>query len=216
MGSAQNIKWTVILNPRAGGGKGKKDRRQIEQLLELSGLSYSLLCTEYPKHAIELVKGAIEKGTRNIIVAGGDGTLNEVVNAIFQQDTCASEEITVGTIPVGTGNDWIKTFGIPNDYKGAALKIKEGKSIVQDIGKITFEQNEQKRTRYFLNMAGFGFDAQVTLYANQLKEKGSAGLRVYLLSLLKAFWRYKSQKNKPCYRRKEARGNNFYAKRWHW
>lgn len=107
-------KWFVILNPHAGSGRGKKDQAEILKRLTKADFHYELAISEFPKHIIQLTIDAIEKGFRNLIVAGGDGSLNEVVNGIFLQTACPSEEITVGMIPVGTGNDWIKTFGIPN------------------------------------------------------------------------------------------------------
>ncbi|MDX1286353.1 MAG: diacylglycerol kinase family protein, partial [Draconibacterium sp.] len=180
-------KWTVILNPHAGGGKGKRDWKRIERHLKKEGFQFESLISEYPKHAISLAKKAVENGSTDIIVAGGDGTLNEVANGIFHQTFCFPEKITVGMIPVGTGNDWIKTFGIPNNYQQAIQKIKEEKTLLQDIGKLTYEEDGVKSTRYFSNMAGFGFDAQVAHRANLLKEKGRSGILVYLQSLMSAF-----------------------------
>lgn len=151
--------WILILNPHAGGGRGAKDKQQIEQLLKSSGFVYELLISEYPKHAIKLAKNAIENGARQIIVVGGDGTLNEVANGVFQQQKYLPEDITIGMIPVGTGNDWIKTFGIPNNYQSAIDKISERKTLRQDVGKLAFSENGEEHFRYFSNMAGFGFDA---------------------------------------------------------
>lgn len=105
-------KWLVILNPHAGSGRGGKDRNEIQQKLQKAGFDFDFVTSDYPKHIIRLTIDAIETGYRKLIVAGGDGSLNEVVNGIFQQSICSPEEITVGMIPVGTGNDWIKTFGI--------------------------------------------------------------------------------------------------------
>lgn len=64
-------------------------------------------------------------------------------------------------IPVGTGNDWIKTFGIPNNYEGAIQVIGVGQTMRQDIGCIRFNANGTDQIDYFANMAGFGFDAMV-------------------------------------------------------
>jgi YegS/Rv2252/BmrU family lipid kinase len=186
--------WTLILNPHAGGGKGRRDLGHIEKLLKDEGFLYHLIISEYPKHAIKLAKQAVENGARQIIVAGGDGTLNEVVNGIFLQKECLPEQVLIGMIPVGTGNDWIKTFGIPNNYQLAVDKIIEGKTLLQDVGKLTYAEEEKVNTRYFSNMAGFGFDALVAAKANQLKQKGRTGLLVYLQSLLTAFFQYQTRK----------------------
>jgi YegS/Rv2252/BmrU family lipid kinase len=187
-------KWFVILNPHAGSGRGKKDRVEILKRLTKADFHYELAVSEYPKHIIKLTIDAIEKGFRNLIIAGGDGSLNEVVNGIFQQTVCAPEEITVGMIPVGTGNDWIKTFGIPIYYKDAVKILKRGKNMRQDIGRITFAENEVTKTCYFANMAGFGFDAMVAAKTNRLKNQGRTGITLYLQALGSSFWNYQTAK----------------------
>ncbi len=192
----KNKNWTLILNPHAGGGKGKRDQHLIEELLKSNGFIFEILITEFPKHAVTLTKNAIEQGSNHIIIAGGDGTLNEVVNGIFQQQTSLPETITLGMIPVGSGNDWIKTFGIPNNYNQAIEKLKEGKTILQDVGKIHYERKGEKRIAYFSNMAGFGFDAEVANKANKMKEKGRNGLLVYLSGLVGTLLHYKTGKVK--------------------
>jgi diacylglycerol kinase family enzyme len=126
MSNSANEKWLVILNPHAGSGRGKKDQSEIEKYLHRSEINFELKISEFPKHTIALTIEAIENGYRKLIVAGGDGTLNEAVNGIFIQTICPPEQITIGVIPVGTGNDWIKTFGIPNNYRAAIQIIKSG------------------------------------------------------------------------------------------
>lgn len=187
-------KWFVILNPHAGSGRGKKDKAEIIKNLNISELVYKLAVSEYPKHIIQLTVQAITDGYRNLIVAGGDGTLNEAVNGIFSQRICPPEEITIGMIPVGTGNDWIKTFGIPNEYKAALKTIKKGDTMLQDVGRITFNENELTKTCYFANMAGFGFDAMVAEKTNRLKDKGRTGISLYLQALGSSFINYQTCK----------------------
>lgn len=189
-----NKNWILILNPKAGGGKGKRDKHLIEKLLKLNGFQFETLVSEYSKHAISLSKNAIENGATQIIIAGGDGTLNEVINGVFLQQVCAPEKILIGIIPVGSGNDWSKTFHIPNNYKIAIDTLKERTTILQDIGLVQFTNEGMENIRYFLNMAGFGFDAQVAFKANQLKDKGRRGLMVYLYSLISALRNYKTGK----------------------
>ncbi len=186
--------WTLILNPHAGGGKGKHVLKEIEKILQKNDFLYGILVSQYPGHAITLAKEAVTGGATQIIVAGGDGTLNEVVNGVFQQTNYPPEALTIAIIPVGTGNDWIKTFKIPNSVQGAIDKIKAGKTLRQDVGKLTFWEKEQEHSRYFLNMAGFGFDALAACKANKMKAKGRSGFMVYLQSLISAFLHYQTQK----------------------
>ena len=189
-------KWLVILNPHAGSGRGRKDQAEILKRLTTADFYYELAVSEFPKHIILLTIGAIEKGFRKLIVAGGDGSLNEVVNGIFQQTVCPPEEIMVGMIPVGTGNDWIKTFGIPNYHKEAIKVLKQEKVMRQDIGRITFTENEVTKTCYFANMAGFGFDAMVAAKTNRLKNKGRSGISLYLQALGSSFLSYQTSRTR--------------------
>jgi YegS/Rv2252/BmrU family lipid kinase len=192
MENSQKTEWFVILNPHAGSGRGMKDKTEILKKLNQHQLNCRMAVSEFPRHTIQLTAQAIAEGYRKLIVAGGDGTLNEAVNGIFSQTICPPEEITLGMIPVGTGNDWIKTFGIPNQYEAAIKIIKEGKTMRQDIGCITFSKNDLVQTRYFANMAGFGFDAMAAAMTNRLKNKGKKGLLLYLQALLLSLFRYKT------------------------
>lgn len=189
-------KWFVILNPHAGSGRGKFDQDKITKILTKVGFEFDLAISEFPRHTIQLTIDAISDGYRKLIVAGGDGTLNEVVNGVFSQTFCLPEEITVGMIPVGTGNDWIKTFGIPDKYKAAAKIIKNGDVMRQDVGRITFTENGVDKIWYFANMAGFGFDAMVAEKTNQLKNKGKKGMSLYLQALGSSFLKYKINKTR--------------------
>jgi YegS/Rv2252/BmrU family lipid kinase len=199
MEAAHETRWLVILNPHAGSGRGAKDKEKIEKKLHKASFDFRVVVSEYPKHAVDLTIQAITEGYRNLIVAGGDGSLNEVVNGIFGQSVCQPEEITVGMIPVGTGNDWIKTFGIPNSYKEAIKIIKKGETIRQDIGRINYSLNGEPQSCYFANMAGFGFDAMVAEKTNVLKNKGRTGIILYMQALISSFWQYQTTRVKVSY-----------------
>ena len=192
MPKESGIEWQVILNPHAGGGKGAHDKIKIGQLLKDSGLQFRLSISEYPRHAIEIARELVAGGATHLIVAGGDGTLNEVVNGIFLAENKSQQEITLGMLPVGTGNDWIKTFGIPDHYQQAIDLIKANNTVKQDVGEITCQMEGQTTKRYFVNIAGFGFDALVAKNANILKAKGITGIRVYIQSLLSGYLNYNS------------------------
>jgi YegS/Rv2252/BmrU family lipid kinase len=182
--------WLVILNPHAGGGKGAHDKNKLIRLLDEAGFNYQLVTSNFQCHAIKLSKDLVTEGYRNIIVAGGDGTLNEVINGVFLQEAIAADKVKIGMLPVGTGNDWIKTFGIPDNYSDALEIIKADKQVLQDVGRISYEVKRKKKIRHFANMAGFGFDAMVAAKANKLKEKGRSGIFVYLYSLIASYIQY--------------------------
>ena len=132
--------WFTIINPNAGSGKGKKDWSRISMLFDRSSIPVVSRFTESRGNAEEYVREAIAGGFRKFISVGGDGTLNEVVNGIFTQDYCSPADIVIGMIPVGTGNDWGRMFGIPLVYEGAVEIIRENRQIPHDIGVITYHR----------------------------------------------------------------------------
>jgi len=184
-------KWLIIVNPNAGVKKGAKDWPQISRLLDSAGINHLCIQTEHRNHANKLVEEFIEEGYRKIAVVGGDGTMNEVVNGIFLQSLVAPLEITLGMIPVGTGNDWCRTFGIPFDYKGAIGILKNEKAVLQDVGKIDYFRNQEQLRRFFINIAGMGYDALVAKKTNLSKEKGRGGPLTYFYFVFSSLFQYK-------------------------
>jgi YegS/Rv2252/BmrU family lipid kinase len=87
-------------------------------------------------------------------------------------------------IPVGTGNDWGRMFGIPLVYEGAVQVIKECKLMKHDIGVMSYFNGVQKEKRYFINIAGLGFESVVVKKTNIQKDKGKSSKAVYLYNLL--------------------------------
>lgn len=176
--------WFVIVNPNAGRKRGEKDWKEISRLLTEAGISFSNVFTESPDHAFKLARKYINAGFRKIIVVGGDGTLNEVVNGVYNQFRFAPDEIILAMIPVGTGNDWGRTYNIPTGYKEAIDVITKSKTFRQDVGKVTYTSGDKTRTRYFINMAGLGFDAVVAQKTNKQKQEGKSNPLSYFVNLL--------------------------------
>lgn len=185
--------WLVIVNPNAGAGKCLHDWPLIEKLLDSSGISYQIAFTVRKLHAIIISKNFVNRGYKKIIVVGGDGTMNEVINGIFRQKKFETSEITLGMIPVGTGNDWGKMFGISNNYSDAIRTILESKTFLQDAGKANYFKNNKNHNRYFVNIAGLGFDAMVVKKANRLKNKGKSNPSLYLLNIFTCLFKYKTK-----------------------
>ncbi len=183
--------WLVIVNPNAGRRRGKKDWGKISSLLDQAGLTYKAVFTLSPRHAIEIAVSHIEEGFKKIIVVGGDGTMNEVVNGIFMQKRYPTPEISLGMITVGTGNDWGRMFGIPRDYEQAISTIKMNNGFIQDAGVVKYYSGSNEYRRYFVNIAGIGFDALVVSKTNKLKEAGKGGSWAYLKSILTSLLKYR-------------------------
>jgi YegS/Rv2252/BmrU family lipid kinase len=152
---------------------------------------YHPVFTEYPGHAIQLTRGLVEKGYKRIIAVGGDGTMNEVVNGVFLQKRFKTTEVSLGMITVGTGNDWGRMFGIPRDYKKAVEVLLQNRTFIQDAGMVKYKRNGASENRYFVNIAGLGFDAEVVRKTNRLKEKGKGGPLLYLINIFTSLVNYK-------------------------
>lgn len=163
-------------------------------MLYAKGIDFDTVFTGHRFHAIELTQRAImEDGYRNLIAIGGDGTVHEVANGILLQTEVPSTEIRLGIIPVGTGNDWIRTFGIPKDYQGAVDVLAAGKEFVQDVAKATFiGRSGEPESRYCINVSGSGLDAAVNLKVCQMKDKGKNGKMSYMTQLARSVMSYRS------------------------
>lgn len=187
----EHANWFLILNPKAGGGKGLRNKRRIEQSLTNAGISYTLYETKHVGDAIEITKQSIEKGFRKFVVAGGDGTLNEVANGILGQAHVPSDQILLAQIPVGTGNDWRRTWKIPNSIESSINLLKNSVSQKQDVANISFSNQGKESNLWFINVAGCGFDAEVAQAANAAKAQGKSGILTYVSHLVGTLTKYK-------------------------
>jgi YegS/Rv2252/BmrU family lipid kinase len=179
-----NDSWLVLVNPNAGNGKGRKDWQNIEWLLNKYKISFQRRFTEAKHHAIHIVCEAIQRGTRRFIAVGGDGTMNEIVNGCFLQKYCATEDLILAMVAVGTGNDWGRMFSIPTNYEEAVQIIASDNFRLQDIGVVHYYHGTRREKRYFINIAGLGFDAVVAKRTNRQKEAGRSGKLIYFWNLL--------------------------------
>lgn len=189
---AASHKWFVIVNPVAGSGRGLDDFPEISKLLREEGIRYEPLFTEHKYHATELTVSAIKQGYRHIIVVGGDGTLHEVVNGLFIQQEVEPKEVLLAMIAVGTGNDWVRTVGIPFSHRDAIRAIAEENRFLQDVGVVSYEEAHYRQTRYMANVAGAGFDAVVVKRVSHLREKRRLHRWSYTWSLIRSYFGYKA------------------------
>ena len=183
--------WLVIVNPNAGNKKGKKDWPRIKDKLEKHGFNFQVVFTEKRNHAISLTARMIGEGYRKILVVGGDGTLNEVANGVFNQSDCVPEDILIGMVPVGTGNDWGRTYDIPKKYGKAIKVILKENTFVQDVGFVQYHDKDGEHERYFVNVSGMGYDALVAEKTNRMKDSGRGGTLAYFLNIFTGLFQYK-------------------------
>lgn len=140
----------LIYNPTSGREEIKKKLADILQRLEQGGIETSCHATTGPNSARQAAAEAIERDFDIIIAAGGDGTLNEVINGMAEQE----RRPALGIIPAGTTNDFARALGIPRNWEAACDIIIKGHLQAIDIGKA----NEQ----YFVNIAGGGSITELT------------------------------------------------------
>lgn len=188
----QDQQWFMIVNPVADKGRGLDDFPLISRLLREAGIQALPVFTEHKFHATELTVSAVKEGYRKIIVVGGVGTLHEVVNGLFIQQVVAPSEVLLAMIAVGTGNNWVRAFGTSTRYQDAVRHIAEGRSFLQDVGVVSYEEAHYRQTRYFANVAGVGFDAFLLRRMTHLQKKSRfSGWRKFLC-VLSNFFVYKS------------------------
>jgi len=178
-------RWLVVANPISGQGRAMHHRHEIEAVLRRHGLEFDFVVSEHPGHAIELVAVAVADGCRHVLAVGGDGTVHECANGIFRQRAVPTEEVTLGVMPIGTGNDWARTHGISKDYAEVAALMAAGTHRLHDVGVAEFGDGSR---RHFVNVAGLGFDAHVV---ESLPDR-TLGPLAYLVGLAKGLLNYRA------------------------
>lgn len=146
---------TLISNPKTGRYASRR-ARPIEQLashLESLGVKVDLRLTSGPGDATQIAARAARNGSRDVIVAGGDGTINEAIQGL------AGTSARLAIIPRGTGNVLARELGLPLDDEQAASVVARGKSRKVYLGLAIDETTNE--SRYFVLMAGIGLDASV-------------------------------------------------------
>lgn len=179
--------YHFIINPKSSSGKGIRYWWIVKRELDSKNILYKATFTRYIGHATELAKQICDSSAdiKNIVVLGGDGTLNEILNGIENY-----KKVLLGYIPSGSSNDLARSLSIPKDPKKALSNIlKPTKFIYLDNGIITFLGTDIK-PRKFACSSGIGYDANVCLevQASPLKKRLNmfgAGKFVYLAIAIK-------------------------------
>lgn len=161
-----------IVNPVSGSGEGMRRFSLVRGILEKRGVEYGFCFSEYPGHAVKLAKAAIDAGETRLVAVGGDGTLNEVASVVKDYTG-----IKLGVLPFGTGNDFARGIGLPEDDEGLVNVLTGGKSRLIDAG--------MAGDGFFINVAGFGFDVDVVRYTEKYKRRLN-GMLPYMLGILQS------------------------------
>ncbi|MGM0574546.1 MAG: diacylglycerol/lipid kinase family protein [Myxococcota bacterium] len=153
----------VVVNERAGGGAMHDVFRRVEhRLLDRIG-DFGVAFTDYAGHATELAREALDDGVQRIVVAGGDGTVHEVVNGwLDDEGRPRRDDAVLGLLPGGTGGDLRKSLDIP-DMDGALVALTSGRTRTLDVGRLTYHRVDEdaEATRWFVNIVSFGLGGEV-------------------------------------------------------
>lgn len=161
-------KPVVIVNPRSGGGLSDKAWAGLVGPLTDGLGPFDVRFTEGPGDARRLAREEAAGGRKLVVAFGGDGTMSEVADGLLS----AGAEAEMGVIPRGTGGDFRRTVDVPSDLAEAARRARTAEAHVIDAGRATFVDHAGERvTRHFLNVASFGFSADVATRANNSSKR---------------------------------------------
>lgn len=167
------MKAKVILNPYARRWTALKRLPELESALQSAGIVYEMERTEFPGHGIELASKAVRDGFSPIIAAGGDSTINEVVNGMWE-GMGGDELPPLGVFALGTANDFVDNLGLPRSLPDACETIRAGKTSRLDICEVN--------NRLFVNNSGLGLEPFITKI--QMRIHRIQGIARYLLATL--------------------------------
>lgn len=175
--------WFFIINPHAGSGKTLSEWASAVRKLDSGRVEYTTVLTDHRFHATALAWRAADEGYRKIVAVGGDGSVHEVFNGILRwcdEKGCDPFEFTIGVIPIGSGNDWIKSLGVPHDMNKVIALISEGTNAGEDVVKVT---GASGKVCWMANIGGAGFDSHVCERVNRQKERGRRSRMIYFNAL---------------------------------
>jgi diacylglycerol kinase (ATP) len=183
-----------VVNPVAGTGEGAQTWDELITIFRDLGIDFEFQFSERPENAIQIARGAAEEGYGTVVAVGGDGTVFEVTNGLMAVERSMRPKL--GVIPTGRHNDFCRSLEIPLDHITAASFLASGNKRTLDLGWLEYVAPDGVRTGYFANVAGLGFEGEVSRRQTGLPESlsrplGARGSR--LVSLLVTFATYKDK-----------------------
>lgn len=175
------MRTKVILNPYSNRWRAKKRIPEIEQALKDAKVDYDLEVTSHPEEGITLAEAAVNNGFEAVVAAGGDGTINEVINGILRA-TPEGPTVPFGVLPIGTANDFNLMAGLPQSVGESAKIIGQGSTRLIDAGQVI--------NRFFINNSAVAMEPMVTL--ENIRMTHLSGEIRYLVALLKAIIKIKA------------------------
>lgn len=207
--------WFAVINGYAASKKAASKWTKAEERMRARGIVFHGSRTGKAGNAMEITFDACMAGYRRFIAVGGDGTVHDVLNGLAafvdSHDRISFSDFTLGVIPVGSGNDWIKSTGVPKDICKAVDILDASVVRAQDVVRLSvldFDALPQKKelaVSYMANIGGIGIDARVCEKVNALKTQGKRGKILYVTSLLRAI-----SERKPALARVECDGKTVF------
>jgi YegS/Rv2252/BmrU family lipid kinase len=176
----------IIINPTSAHGRARARWAQVEGVLRGAGLRFEAAFTQAASHAAELAAQAAHEGHEVVACLGGDGTVNEVLNGLMTHMTHTRPALAV--IPCGTGSDFARALKLPHAPPAVLALLQRNKTQPVDVGVVTC-QNKQ---RHFINIAGVGFDGDVSAQMNRSAKRG--GSLAYFVNVFRVLGRYKNKR----------------------
>jgi len=167
----------VILNPYSARWGAQRRKHEVEAALNKAGINYELVESDAPNHATELAEKASQEGDTPVIIAGGDGTIGEVINGLYRANPDGVLG-PVGILPLGTANDLVNNLGLPLDLEQSAEAIAAGKTRRIDLGAVN--------DWVFANNSAVGLEPVVTIY--NIRMTALRGVVRYLVAALRAIF----------------------------
>ena len=175
--------WLAIVNPVAGFPRWRRSWEGIEAALRVAGVPLEVVRTQRPHDGEAIARRAILEGRRRLIAAGGDGSVNDVLNGVMNGGLADTREVTLAVAPTGTGNDWARSLGIGRRPAEVAAAVVAGRTMLHDVGMLDYPGSAERR-RWFINVAGAGYDADMTARVPRPVPSALTYLRVAISGLL--------------------------------
>ena len=189
-GEAGTTTLHVIVNPMAGNGRAGRRWPGFAKQLRDAGHDFKAYITTGPGEATDIARRLARRNVANLVCVGGDGTLNEIVNGLIEDDEPVSAVTRLLLIPCGTGRDLGRSLGVRN-IDDAVRALREDVTATIDVGRIQFldTQTGQLSTRYFANVADVGLGGATALRINSTSKR-LGGLISYMSSAVRSIASY--------------------------
>lgn len=187
----KNEFWYVIVNPQAAHGRAGRLWPLFQERLQKEGLILEVAITQSPGDGERLAREGIAKGYSRIIGVGGDGTINEILNGLFDDNNRAQAELAI--LAIGTGGDFLRSLGNPKGIDAFLEVLKREDKRLIDVGLMEFSDTHGRPAkRYFLNVADAGLGGETAARVNR-QSKRLGGRLSFLLGSIQAILGYRNK-----------------------